>query len=250
MLTVNVKSMRYPGGGAEDLIQDLHFSVLKGEFVSFLGRSGSGKTTLLRIIAGLESRFEGEITIYGSAVTGPDRFVQLLFQDHRLLPWKTVFENIAFATNDPYGRTNRAEILSWLDRVGLRSRENYWPKDLSGGETARAAIARALVVSPMVLLLDEPFGSLDLMTRFEVQGELLRNLEITQPATVLVSHSIEDAVFMSDRVHVLAARPLQVDRTFTIGMPRPRLRGHPTLSQIAGEIVDYLGGETADLRCV
>ena len=241
MLNVAIRSMRYHAAHAgADLIQGLEFRVSDGEFISLLGRSGAGKTTLLRMIAGFESNFDGEIQIDGVPVHEPGRAVQMVFQDSRLLPWKTVFENVAFATSDPTGGETRGQVMNWLSRVGLLDKEREWPKNLSGGEATKVAIARALVVSPKILLLDEPFGHLDLVTRFEIQNELLRDLQMTCPSTLLVSHNIDDAVFLSDQIHVLATRPMRIARTFTVAVPRPRIRGDARLSQIASEIADYL----------
>ena len=251
MLAVNIQSMRYPSSDdGNDLIQNLHLSVSDGGFVSLLGRSGAGKTTLLRIIAGLERRFTGQIMIDGAPILGPCTSVQLFFQDSRLLPWKTVFENVAFATMDPTGRTTSSQVLTWLDRVGLSARHHDWPKNLSGGEASRVAIARSLVVQPRALLLDEPFGHLDLMTRSEIQDELIRDLAVTQPLVLMVSHSIDDAVFLSDEVHILSTRPMCVLRSFKVPVPRPRFRGQPELSRITQQITHYLQNNERDPACV
>ena len=239
--------MRYPTSeAAEDLMQNLHLRILNCKFVSLLGRSGVGKTTLLRMIAGFETHYTGQITIDDVPIRRPSLSVQMLFQDSRLLPWKTVFENVAFATQDPTGQTTRLKALAWLKRVGLSDRQDFWPKNLSGGQAARVAIARALVVQPRVLLLDEPFGNLDLMTRLEVQDEFLRDLAVTQPIVLLVSHSIDDVVFLSDEIHVLASRPAGIAKTFTVPVPRPRYRGHRELSRISEEISQYLNGDSRD----
>lgn len=243
-VAINVASMSYRDGG-EVVIRDLRLLVPDGRFVSLLGRSGAGKTTLLRIVAGLEQRFAGEVSIGDMLVRRPGKSIQLVFQDGRLLPWKTVFENVAFATDDPKGIRSRPEVEAWLSRVGLLRKAGEWPKNLSGGETARATLARALITQPRVLLLDEPFQSLDLITRFEVQDALVKDLQMNRPTVILVSHSIEDAVFLSDEIHVLSHRPMSVLKTFSVPFPRPRSRGQQELAQLTAEITDYLSSSIA-----
>src|SRR5215212_8377333 len=194
-LSVKIAKMRYPiANGSGDLIEDVSFDVAPRERVAFIGRSGAGKTTLLRIVAGLERCFQGSVMLDGQALDGPVRSVQLLFQDNRLLPWKTAFENVAFATDDPKGVTNAEQVMLALGRVGLQDRADAWPKNLSGGEAARVAIARALIASPRLLLLDEPFQNLDSITRLEVERQLLAALETVKPMMLLVSHDVQDAV--------------------------------------------------------
>src|ERR1051325_10908473 len=216
-LSININSMRYPESQERrNLIERLHFDVPSNAFVSLLGRTGAGKTTLLRILAGLEHHYVGEIRLNGAAVVKPSRDVQVVFQDYRLLPWKTVYENIEFATSKRDAEAEKAQIEKWISIVGLNSRRNALPKTLSGGETGRVAFARAFVDQPKVLLLDEPFRGLDLVSKFRVQDALIEALR-EQPATVvLVSHSVEDAVFLSDTIHVLRGAPATVDRTYCV----------------------------------
>jgi sulfonate transport system ATP-binding protein len=242
-LTVTVDAMRYPnshGPGSPLLIDGLVFQAAMGERIAFLGRSGAGKTTLLRIVAGLERRFKGSVTIGDRVVAGPQNAVQLLFQDHRLLPWKTAFGNVAFATHDPSGRTTRAQVHAALERLGLGEKINEWPKNLSGGEVARVAIARALVSKPTLLLLDEPFQSLDVMTRHEVEQQLIIAIEGAKPTVLMVSHDIEDAVFMSDTVHILSHRPMRIAKSFHVPTAHPRQRGAEELARISAEILEYV----------
>ena len=240
-LSVRVSSMRYPEstqGG--NLIEDVVFDVPPDGIVSLLGRSGAGKTTLLRMIAGLERRFKGEISVDGGPITKPGRDVQIVFQDYRLLPWKTVYENIEFAINKDEISQNRDQIERWIQIVGLQHRKDAWPKNLSGGEEGRVAFARAFVDQPKLLLLDEPFRGLDLATKFDLQDQLIRALEAQKTTVVMVSHSVEDAVFMSDAIHILSTSPMKVEKTFHIAASRPRKRGDHKLSEITAEITEYL----------
>lgn len=240
-LSVRVSSMRYPEsteGG--NLIEDLSFEVPPDGIISILGRSGAGKTTLLRMIAGLERRFQGVISLNGGQISKPSRDVQIVFQDYRLLPWKTVYENIAFATNKSDLTDNKPQIERWIEVVGLQHRRNAWPKNLSGGEEGRVAFARAFVDQPKLLLLDEPFRGLDLSTKFDLQDQLIRALEAQKTTVVMVSHSVEDAVFMSDAIHILSSSPMKVEKTFHIAASRPRKRGDHKLSELTAEITEYL----------
>jgi ABC-type nitrate/sulfonate/bicarbonate transport system ATPase subunit len=240
-LTVRVSSMRYPDSTDEtNLIEDLFFEVPADGIVSLLGRSGAGKTTLLRMIAGLERRFQGAVSLNGGQISRPSRDIQIVFQDYRLLPWKTVYENIEFATNKADSENNKTQINRWIEIVGLQHRKNAWPKNLSGGEEGRVAFARAFVDQPRLLLLDEPFRGLDLATKFDLQDQLIKALRTQRTTVVMVSHSVEDAVFMSDAIHVLTTSPMTIEHTFEIDLPRPRKRGSHKLSEIAAEVTEYL----------
>jgi len=248
-LSVRIDSMSYSDGS--ELIHGLAFDVPKSGIVSLIGRTGAGKSTLLRIIAGLERRFEGEVMLNGTPIERPSRQVQMVFQDYRLLPWKTVYQNIAFATPGVVPDNDRQQIEKWIEIVGLKERRNAWPKTLSGGEAGRVALARAFVDQPQLLLLDEPFRALDSLTKFELQKELLRALEIERTTVVMVSHSIEDAVFMSDAVYVLSDDPMRVACRFDVNVPRSRKRGDSALGHLAEEIIRKIQfaaeGNTNDL---
>ena len=217
-------------------MEDLAFEVEPSSFVSFLGRTGAGKTTLLRIIAGLEKRYTGRVMLDGKSITKPSRHIQVVFQDYRLLPWKTVFDNIRFATDQHDGAVSVDQIEKWIEIVGLQAQRNAWPKTLSGGESGRVAFARAFVDQPRVLLLDEPFRGLDLPTRCDLQDELVKALS-QQPASVLlVSHSIDDSVFLSDRIYLLSDSPMRIEGMFSVDVPRPRRRDDPRLLSLVAEI--------------
>ncbi|MEN6427280.1 MAG: ABC transporter ATP-binding protein [Phycisphaerales bacterium] len=223
-----------------NLIEGFSFLAAPNEFVSFIGRTGVGKTTLLRIIAGLERRYVGQVTLDGVPVTKPSREIQIMFQDCRLLPWKTVYGNIEFAARRYDRPAQKERIEKWIGIVGLQAQREAWPKTLSGGETSRVAFVRAFVDQPKVLLLDEPFQGLDLMTKFDLQDRLAMSLEIQKATVVLISHSIEDAVFLSDSIYVLSGDRMSIERRFDVDVPRPRRRGDAGLLHLSTEIVEHL----------
>jgi sulfonate transport system ATP-binding protein len=213
-----------PGGGLE-VLRDIDITIAPGEFLSIVGGSGCGKSTLLRIIAGLEQPSSGTVLLNGRAVAAPGRERGLVFQDHRLLPWQTVRENVAFALAEPYSPEARRSVAEHIELVGLGGFEDTYPAQLSGGMAQRAAIARALVNRPRVLLLDEPFASLDALTRIQLQQEILRIWQRERTTVVLVTHDIDEALYLGDRVLVLSPRPGAIRRLVRVPLPRPRLRG-------------------------
>lgn len=245
-LSVHITSMRYPGSSdSEKLIEDLHCDVSPNTIVSFLGRSGIGKTTLLKMIAGIESNFEGQITIDGKVVTKPSRNVQMVFQDYRLLPWKTVSENIEFATRREDAHADSEQVERWLKTVKLYDKKDAWPKTLSGGELGRVAFARAFVSSPTILLLDEPFSNLDMVAKINLQDELQEYLRIHKTTVIFVSHAIEDVVLLSDTIHLLSNDKMKVVKSFHVASERPRKREDLLSSNVYKEIMAYL--ETSNL---
>jgi sulfonate transport system ATP-binding protein len=244
-LAVDVKSMRYPSSlePADNLINNIVFLVPFGGFVSMLGPSGAGKTTLLRIIAGLECKFEGTITLGGSRIVSPTRRIQIVFQENRLLPWKSAAENIAFAMRDPNSQENQDKIEMWIKKVDLEKERTFWPKSLSGGEQGRVAFARTFVDPPQVLLLDEPFRNLDFVTRFRLQDVLRETLETAPMTVVMVSHNIEDAILLSDTVCVLSRSPMEIKSQFSVNLEKPRDRNSPEFRQLTAQIEDALRGK-------
>ena len=205
-------------------LQDVDFQVQPGEFLSIIGGSGCGKSTLLRIVAGLEQADSGSVTVGDEPVLKPAKERGIMFQDHRLLPWLTLERNVAFGL----GHLKRKEALERaresIQLVGLEGFEKAYPHQLSGGMAQRAAIARVLVNKPKVLLLDEPFGALDALTKIQMQEELLRIWEAERATVILVTHDIEEAVFLGDRVALMSSRPGTIRRYVDVDLPRPRDR--------------------------
>ena len=220
---------------------DINFSVRRGEFISIVGPSGCGKTTLLKILAGLTARTEGSVSIAGRDVTKPIPEVGMVFQAATLLPWRTILDNVLVPAEvqklDKAKHRKRAQEL--LDLVGLTGFENKYPSELSGGMQQRAGICRALVHDPAVLLMDEPFGALDAMTREYMNVELLRIWKESEATIVLVTHSIPEAVFLSDRVIVMSPRPGRIAEVMDIDIPRPRALGMMSSDQ-AGVYVERI----------
>src|SRR5262245_16327100 len=220
-ITVSGASKRF---GSLEVFRNLNLCVGQREIVGLVGPSGCGKTTFLRCLDGLIPPSEGEILVDGCRVTGPPRRVAMVFQHFGLFPWKTVYANVAYGLNLA-GASNaeiRERVPSFIDLVGLNGFEDAYPHQLSGGMQQRCGLARALAVEPNVLLMDEPFGALDAQTREILQFELLRIWRLRPTAMVFVTHSIEEAVLMGDRVVVLKGRPSTVSEIVEVSLPRPR----------------------------
>ena len=205
-------------------LSEVSLDVAKGEFVSLVGPSGCGKTTLLKVLAGLIPRTSGAITIAGTPLTGPRPDIGLVLQAPTLLPWRTVLQNVMVAVEVQHldRRTYRTRALELLELVGLGGFADKYPSELSGGMQQRAGICRALVHDPEVLLMDEPFGALDAMTREFMNLELLKIWRSSGKTVVFVTHSIPEAVFLSDRVVVMSPRPGKIDEILDCELPRPR----------------------------
>jgi sulfonate transport system ATP-binding protein len=195
-----------------------------GEIVAIIGGSGCGKSTLLRAISGLDPATSGRVTLGGVAITAPHAKIGIIFQEPRLLPWLSVADNIGFGLSDVPARIRRERIAHALAKVGLSDKANAWPRELSGGQTQRVAIARALVPQPEVLLLDEPFSALDAFTRRDLQDHLLDLWAETRPTLVLVTHDVDEAVVLADRVFVMRPRPGRLFEEIRISLGRPRDR--------------------------
>lgn len=212
------------GNGGLRALDEISFSVQPEEFVCILGPSGSGKSTLLRILAGLLPPTTGEVRFCGELVTGPRRGVGFVFQKSNLMPWRTVLQNITLPLElDGIDRSIASErAMEMVELIGLDGFEHVLPRDLSGGMAQRVAIARALIHDPDVMLLDEPFGSLDALTRERMGNELLRIWQVKQKTVLMVTHSISEALFLSDRVLVISHYPGQLQLDLRVGFPRPR----------------------------
>lgn len=205
-------------------LKDISFSIKQGEFVGIVGSSGCGKSTLLRVIAGLENSYEGVVLLGGIRITrpGPDR--GMVFQEHRLLPWLTVEQNVAFGLKGNGSNAKSRIVQEHIELVGLSGFATAFPHQLSGGMAQRVAIARALVNRPQILLLDEPFGALDALTRIQMQQEILRIWETERTTMILVTHDIDEAIYLGDRVVVMSNRPGTIKKIVTVDLPRPRDR--------------------------
>jgi ABC-type nitrate/sulfonate/bicarbonate transport system ATPase subunit len=229
------------------VLDGLTLSVKPGEFVSIVGSSGCGKSTLLRLLIGLDDDYQGEISIGGSRIQGTSLDRGIVFQEHRLFPWLTVEDNVGLGLeNSTWPLAERQKtVKEHIELVGLRGFEKAYPHQLSGGMAQRAAIARALVNRPSILLLDEPFGALDALTRTKLQQELQRIWQKEQISMILVTHDVDEAAYLGDRVVVMQARPGRIRRTIDVGIGHPRDRADPALKavieEVRGEILDTSG---------
>jgi len=216
-------------------------SVGAGELISIVGPSGCGKSTLLRLIAGLEFPDSGELRVGDESIAGPGAERGLVFQDPNLFPWLTVHRNIQaglVARNVLHER--RGEVEEFMRLVGLAEFANAYPHHLSGGMAQRAALARALINHPKVLLLDEPLGALDAFTRMRMQDEVLRLWQDRRTTMVLVTHDIDEAIYMSDRIVLMTPSPGKIERIIEVNLERPRQRNHPDFLRLRGEILELL----------
>jgi sulfonate transport system ATP-binding protein len=205
-------------------IDGITLSVALGEIVAIVGSSGCGKSTLLRAISGLDTPSQGRITLDGEIITAPHEKIGIIFQEPRLLPWLTVAENVGFGLEDRPRGERDARVVMGLRRVGLTDKADNWPRELSGGQAQRVAIARALVPRPEVLLLDEPFSALDAFTRADLQDHLLGLWADLKPTLVLVTHDVDEAVVLADRIIVMSPRPGRLFEEIRADLPRPRDR--------------------------
>jgi ABC-type nitrate/sulfonate/bicarbonate transport system ATPase subunit len=231
MITVTGLNKTFTGQGRDvQVLRDINFEVRENEFVSILGPSGCGKTTLLRLIAGLVDRDDGGIAVEGRQISGPGPDRAVVFQQFSLLPWMSVLDNIGFGLRlrgvPRVQWTRKARELAEL--VGLAGFEHFYPRQLSGGMQQRVGLGRALAVEPAILLMDEPFAALDEQTRMLMQEELLRITEQTHKTIVFVTHSMEEALLLSDRILLLTGRPGVVQEYLEVPFARPRERAVTT----------------------
>jgi ABC-type nitrate/sulfonate/bicarbonate transport system ATPase subunit len=221
------------------VLQDISLVAQPGQFITIVGASGCGKSTLLRLIAGLDRDFEGEILFGGRPVSGPSLDRGLVFQDHRLFPWLTIEQNIAsaFSSRPIDTATKRLLVKDHIALVGLNGFEKAYPHQVSGGMAQRAAIARALVNEPDILLLDEPLGAVDALTRLYLQEELQRIWLQKGVTMIMVTHDIEEAVFLGDQVIVLQPRPGRISKVIDVGLTQPRDREDSRILKLKKEIL-------------
>jgi ABC-type nitrate/sulfonate/bicarbonate transport system ATPase subunit len=248
VLAVRQLGKRFSAGGlAVTALQDVNLSIRKGEFVCLIGASGCGKSTLLRILAGFETPTSGSADMYGMPITGPGPERGMVFQDFGLFPWLTVRQNIAFGPRQrsvPAGKL--AEISSYyMNMVGLGSFANHYPGQLSGGMKQRVAIARVLANDCEVLLMDEPFGALDALTREKLQQDLLEIWARTKLTVVFVTHAVEEAVLLSDRVVVMTAGPGRIEEDVRLELPRPRDIVSVEFNQVRRDMTQFLSSHVS-----
>ncbi len=225
-------------GSVVQALLNVDLTISGSEFVSFLGPSGCGKSTLLRLIAGLEAAQSGRLLLGEDPITGPDQRRGLVFQDPNLFPWLSVWENIEFGPRLRSSRPDRSRVAELIRLVGLEGFEKSYPHQLSGGMAQRAALARTLINDPEVLLLDEPLGALDSFTRMSMQEELLRVWETAGTTMIMVTHDIDEAIFLSDRIAVFSSRPGRIQTVIPVPLSRPRLRNSPEFIQIRSRILE------------
>jgi sulfonate transport system ATP-binding protein len=222
MLTLDRVGKIYPNG--VNALARFSAEIAPGEIVAIIGGSGCGKSTLLRAIAGLDRATSGKVTLGATAIAAPHEKIGIIFQEPRLLPWLSVADNIGFGLSGLSASERRERVARALDRVGLSDKADAWPRELSGGQAQRVAIARALVPKPEVLLLDEPFSALDAFSRRDLQDHLLDLWADTRPTLVLVTHDVDEAVVLADRVLVMRPRPGRLFEEINVNLSRPRDR--------------------------
>jgi NitT/TauT family transport system ATP-binding protein len=229
------------------VLENISLEVQDEEFVCILGSSGCGKTTLLRLIAGLDTAMSGRVILDGEEIRGTSPKVGMVFQEYSLFPWRSVIDNIVFGLEmRGTARDERYRIAErYLDLVNLSQFRDSYPSELSGGMRQRVAVARALALEPVLLLMDEPFGALDAQTRNMLQKELLDIWEATKKTIVFITHSVDEAVYLSDRIVVLTPRPGRICRIFPVNLPRPRDRTSPEFAQVRREVLDLINQNCA-----
>jgi nitrate ABC transporter ATP-binding subunit len=248
ILAIRGVTKRFAVGDDEvEALAPVDLAIPPGEFVCMIGASGCGKSTLLRIIAGFEEPTTGDVSIYGKAITGPGSDRGMVFQDYALFPWMTVRQNISFGPRQR--QLPREEIERTTDEfikmVGLERFADRYPNQLSGGMKQRVAIARVLANNANILLMDEPFGALDALTREQLQNELLQIWKRTGVTTIFVTHSVEEAVLLADRVLVMSAGPGRIDSDFRIDLARPRDVSSPEFNALRRDVARRLTSHLA-----
>jgi ABC-type nitrate/sulfonate/bicarbonate transport system ATPase subunit len=233
----------FPQSEGPDIVvlNDINLDFEPGEFISLIGPSGCGKSTLLRIIAGLAQPDAGKLYLDGDEIRAPGYERGLVFQDPTLFPWRTIYENIAFGlrARGVY-REEKHNIPEFFKLVGLEGFEKSYPHHLSGGMAQRASLARALVNNPKVLLLDEPLGALDAFTRMNMQDEILKIWERRGMTSIMVTHDVDEAIYMADRIGVWSARPAMIEQVIKVEIGRPRQRDDPDFLELRAKILQIL----------
>ncbi len=229
------------GANALPVVGGVSLDIADGEFVALVGPSGCGKSTLMKIISGFEQADEGQVTIDGKLANRPSPKGIVISQHGSVFPWLTVQENLMFGLNGA-GHGNKAKLADhYAAMVGLKGFENAYPRELSGGMLKRVEIARALVVKPEILYMDEPFSALDALTNLKMRTELLRILAEERHTVLLITHDVEEAIYLADRIFVLSQRPTLIQATFEVSQPHPRKLSSPELQKLKDDILAELG---------
>lgn len=225
------------------VLEHVSLDVAPGAFVSIVGPSGCGKSTLLRLVVGLDDAYEGDILVHGARIAGTSLTRGIVFQDHRLLPWLTLSENIGLSLeNSGWSAQEKARtVREHIALVGLNGFETAYPHQLSGGMAQRAAIARGLASRPEILLLDEPLGALDALTRLRLQEELLRIWRVEKVTMILVTHDVDEAIYLSDRIVVMNSNPGRIVKQLDVELDAPRDRASLPFVELKRQILDHMG---------
>ncbi|MCA6124160.1 ABC transporter ATP-binding protein [Bradyrhizobium sp. WSM 1704] len=250
-ISIEAIARRYPaaGGGSTTIFENLWLSMARGEFGCVIGHSGCGKTTVLNILAGLDEPSEGTVIVDGQAIDGTSLDRAVIFQSHALLPWRTVLGNVAYAVSSKWRKWDRARVKAhaqkFIDLVGLAGAEHKYPSELSGGMKQRVGIARALSITPKIMLMDEPFSALDALTRGTLQDEVRRICLETGQTTFMITHDVDEAIFLADKIFLMTNGPGAVLAEI-VENPLPKERGridlhrHPYYYALRNHIVDFL----------
>lgn len=238
MLVLDHVGKTYPN--SVHALENFSARIRPGEIVAIIGGSGCGKSTLLRAISGLDRATTGSVTLDDISITAPHEKIGIIFQEPRLLPWLSVADNIGFGLGDLPSAERKQRVTRALARVGLADKANAWPRELSGGQAQRVAIARALVPSPEVLLLDEPFSALDAFTRADLQDHLLDLWADTRPTLILVTHDVDEAVVLADRIVVMRPRPGRLFEEIKVDLTRPRDRASTAFEIVKHQVLASL----------
>ncbi len=225
--------------GERNILSDISFQVSKGEFICIVGSSGCGKSTLLRAVSGIDTDYEGSVLVNDKEVKKPSKKIGYIFQENRLFPWLTVEENVSFALEKERKKEKRKKADEAIKMVGLEFAKKQYPKTLSGGMAQRANIARTLVNKPEILLLDEPFGALDAFTKIHLQEKLCEIRSAEGTTMIMVTHDIEEAVYLADRIIILDKEPGRIKKIIQDDLPRPRDRNSPYFNELRKKVYGY-----------
>lgn len=258
-LTIEKLAKRYPlpsGKGEITIFENVSFSVKKGEFTCVIGHSGCGKSTILNNLAGLDAATEGKMTMQDQIISGPSINRGVIFQNHSLLPWLTTFKNIAMAVACKFPEMDKKQIGErtelFLDMVGLKDAMHKKPSELSGGMKQRVGIARAFAIEPSLLLMDEPFGALDALTRGKIQDKLIEICQKTNQTTFMITHDVDEAILLSDRILLMSDGPsARIVESVHVDIPKPRNRAtiikHPAYYAIRNHLIEFLVKRSSEI---